>query len=106
MDQGADQMDPHTVFHTKGDVIWALAPKAKNEIMRGQWGRELKDVDLQELLELFKKPFTPARNVFHCRAQFFNIKQEEWKLEMTGGKTWMNTGNDWWILRENVNLTG
>ena len=70
-------MDPHTVYHIKGDVIWALDPKAKHEIMRGQWGRELKDVDLSELLKLFKKTFIPARSVFHSRAQFFNIKQED-----------------------------
>ena len=36
MDQGTDQMDPHIVYHIKGDVIWALGPKAKHEIMRGQ----------------------------------------------------------------------
>ena len=73
MDQGTDQMDPHTMYHIKGDVIRALGPKAKDEIMRAQWGRELKDVDLSELLKLFKKTFIPARNVFHSRAQFFNI---------------------------------
>ena len=75
MDQGTDQMDPHTVFHIKGDVIWALGPKAKHEIMRGQWGRKLQDVDL--LLKLLKKTFILSRNVFHSRAQFFNIKQED-----------------------------
>ena len=77
MDQGTHQMDLHTVYHIKGDVIWALGPKAKHEIMRGQWGRELKDVDLSEFLKLFKKTFIPARNVFHSRAQFPNIKQED-----------------------------
>ena len=45
--------------------------------MRGQWGRELKDVDLSKLLKLFKKTFIPARNVFQSRAQFFNINQED-----------------------------
>ena len=29
MDQGTDQMDPHTVYHIKGDVTWALGPKTK-----------------------------------------------------------------------------
>ena len=77
MDQGTEQMDPHTVYQIKGDVIWALGPKAEHEIMRGQWGRELKDVDLSELLKLFKKTFIPARNVFHSRAQLFTIKQED-----------------------------
>ena len=77
MDQGVDQMDPHTVYHIKGDVIWALGPKAKHEIMRGQWGKELKDIDLPEMLKLFKKTFIPARNVFHSRAQFFNIQQDD-----------------------------
>ena len=77
MDQGIDQMDPHTVYHIKGDVIWALGPKVKHEIMGGQWGRELKDVDSSELLKLFKKTFIPARNIFHSRAQFFNIKQQD-----------------------------
>ena len=77
MDQGTDRMDPHTVYHIKGDVIWALDPKAKHEIMKGQWGRELKDVDLSQLLKLFKKTFIPARDIFHSRAQFFNIKQDD-----------------------------
>ena len=77
IDQGTEQMDPHTVYHIKGDVTCALGPKAKHEFMRGQWGRELKDVDLSELLKLFKKTFIPARKVFHSRAQFFNIRQED-----------------------------
>ena len=47
------------------------------EIMRGQWGRDLKDVNLSELLKLFKKTFMPARNVFCSQARFFNVKQEE-----------------------------
>ena len=70
-------MDPHTAYHIKGHVIWALGPKAKHEIMRGQWGRGLKDVRLSELLTLFKKTFLPARNVLHSRAQFFNMKQDD-----------------------------
>ena len=45
--------------------------------MRGQWGRELKDVQLPELLTLFKKTFLPIRNVFHSWAQFFNMRQED-----------------------------
>ena len=55
IDEGAEYMDPHTVYHKKSDVIWALGPKTKHEIMRGQWGREIKDVRLPELLTLFKK---------------------------------------------------
>ena len=69
-------MDPHTVYHIKGDVIWALGPKGKHEIMTGQWGRELKDVSLPDLLTLFKKTI-PVRSVFHSRAQFFNMKQDD-----------------------------
>ena len=71
---GTDSMDPHTTYHTKGDVIWALGPKAKHEIMRGQLGEELRDISLQEPLKVFKKTFQPTRNVFHSRAQFFNIR--------------------------------
>ena len=77
IDKGIESMDQHTAYHIKGDVIWALSPKAKHEIMRGQWGRELKDVNLPELLTLFKKIFLPVRNVFHSRAQFFNMKQDD-----------------------------
>ena len=76
-DENVRTMDPHTVYHMKGDVIWALGPNAKQEIMRGQWGRKIKDVNLLELLTLFKKTFLPVRNVFHSRAQFFKMKQEE-----------------------------
>ena len=45
--------------------------------MRGQWRRKLKYIKIQELLKLFKKAFMTARNVFHSRAQFFNVKQED-----------------------------
>ena len=55
----------------------ALGPKAKHEILRGQWGREMKDINLPDLLTLFKKTFLPVRKVFHCRAQFFNMKQDD-----------------------------
>ena len=77
MNHGTEGMDDHKIYHLKGDVIWAMDPKAKHEIMRGQWGRELKDVNIQELLKLFKKTFMPAQNVFDSRAQFFNVKQED-----------------------------
>ena len=76
-DEGVECMDPHTVYHIQGDVIWALGPKVKHEILRGQWGREIKDVKVPELLTLFKKTFLPVRNVFHSRAQFFNMKQDD-----------------------------
>ena len=65
IDQGTEYMDPLTVYHIKGDVIWALGPKAKHEIMRGQRGRGLKDVNLPDFLTLFKKTFPPVKNVFH-----------------------------------------
>ena len=77
IDAGIECRDPHTVYHIKSDVIWALGPKAKHENMRGQWGRALKDVNLPKLLTLFKKTFLPVRNVFHSRAQFFNMKQDD-----------------------------
>ena len=48
MNHGSKGMDAHTIYHLKGDVIWDLGPKAKHEIMRGQWGRELKDGNIQE----------------------------------------------------------
>ena len=57
MDQGVEAMDAYTIYHIKGDVISALGPKGKHEIMGGQWGSELKDVNLPELLKLFKKTF-------------------------------------------------
>ena len=36
MDQGTDQMDPHTVYHIKGGVIWALSQTRNYEISLGQ----------------------------------------------------------------------
>ena len=70
-------MDPHTVYHIKGEVIGELSPKAKHKIMRGQWGREIKDINLPDLLTLFKKTVLSERNVFHSRAQFFNMKRDD-----------------------------
>ena len=77
IDEGTEYLDQHAVYHIKGDVTWALGKKAEHEIMRGQWGRELKDVNQPKLLTFFKKTFLPARNLFHSRAQFFNMKQED-----------------------------
>ena len=57
---GTDSMDPHTTYHIKGDVIWALGQKANHEIFRGQWGKDLRDISLQELLKLIKKTFLPT----------------------------------------------
>ena len=54
-----------------------MGPKAKYEIMRGLWVKELKDISLRELLKLFKKTFLPTRNVLHIRNQFFNVKKED-----------------------------
>ena len=51
MEQWTDSLDTRISHHIKGDVTWALGPKAKHEIMRGQWGRELKDINLQVLLQ-------------------------------------------------------
>ena len=49
-DHGIEGMDAHTSYNKKGDVIWDLSPKAKHEIMRSQWSRQLKNVNLPELL--------------------------------------------------------
>ena len=78
---GTDSNDSHTTYHIKGDVIWALGPKAKHEMMRGHWGKELQDISLRELLKLFKETFLPTRNVFHSRAHSFNIGQEDNKTQ-------------------------
>ena len=77
LEQGTESLDAQITYQIKGDVIWALGPKAKHEIMRGQWGKEVKDISLKELLKLFKKTFLPTRNVFHSRSHFFNIKQKD-----------------------------
>ena len=88
IEQGTDTMDPHTSYHIKGDVIWALGPKAKQDIMRGQWGKELKSIRLREMLKLFKKTLLHTRNVFHSRAQFFIIRQEDGETLDEYWKSW------------------
>ena len=87
VDQATKALDAHAIYHINGVVFWALGPRAKHEIVRGQWGRELKDVNLQELLKLLKNTFMPTRNIFHRRAHFFNVKQEE-EEEETLDKYW------------------
>ena len=41
-DLRTDSLDAPATHPIKGDVIWSLGPKAKHEIFRGQWGKELK----------------------------------------------------------------
>ena len=89
----------HTAYHIKSDVIWALGPKAKHEIMRGQWCRELKDVNLLELLKLFKKTFILARNVFHSRVVNCNVNQK-WRNETSERNTFQEI-----LSPENEKLT-
>ena len=55
MIHGTEGMGAHTIYHLEGDVIWALGPISKYEIMRGQWGRELKDVNIQEFIQVIQK---------------------------------------------------
>ena len=52
-------------------------PESQTRNHEGPLGRELKDVNLLDLLTLLKKTFPPAGNVFHIRAQFFNMKQDD-----------------------------
>ena len=73
-DEGVEYMDSHTVYHIKGDVIWALGPKAKHEIMRGQWGREIKDVKLPELLALFTKKISPGKKCLPQQGPIFQYE--------------------------------
>ena len=81
MDQGVDQMDPHTVYHIKGDVIWALGPKAKHEIMRGQWGKELKVLEeyWKRLVDIERKcefnSITPEEIITYKFAATINDKK-------------------------------
>ena len=58
MGQGTDSVDAQISHHIKGYVIWALGPKAKYETIRGQWGRELRDISLQDLLKNVQEDFS------------------------------------------------
>ena len=60
-DEGVEYMIPHTVYHIKGDVIWALGPKAKHEIMRGQWGREKKRCQIARITDTIQKNISPGK---------------------------------------------
>ena len=83
VDLGTDSLDAPKTPHIKDDIIWTLSPKTKQRIMRGQWGKEMgkrnrADISLQGLLKLnVKNIFLATRNVFHIRAQFFNIRKQE-----------------------------
>ena len=77
MNLGTDSLDAQISYNIKGDVNWPLRPKANHEIMRGQLGKKLKYISLQELLKPIKKTFLPTRNKFYCTVQFVRIKQEE-----------------------------
>ena len=54
-------MDPHTVYHLKGDVIWALGPKAKHEIMRGQWGPRVKRRQSTGLIDIIQENISSGK---------------------------------------------
>ena len=76
-EEGIEYMDQHTAYHIKGDVIWALGPKAKHEIMRSQWGRELKG-QITRTADIIQKNLPPSEK---CIPQQDTIFQHE-----TGGK--------------------
>ena len=91
-------MDAQISHHIKGDVTWALGPKAKHEIIRGQWGRELKGISLQELLKLFKKPFCQ-------RKMYFTAEHNSLISSKKTTRHLMNTGKYLWLSEESANST-
>ena len=78
MDQVIETLEAQTMYHIKGDVIcscYMLCPEANYEMIGGQWGRELSENT--GIAKTIQTTLLPTRNVFHSRAQFFNVKQEE-----------------------------
>ena len=41
----------------------SLDPKAKHKIVRGQWGKKLKGISLQEILKMFRKTPTHKKRI-------------------------------------------
>ena len=57
MDQGTETMDAHTAYHIKG-------PKAKHEMMRGKWGKELNACQSYRTTETVQENLYAPRKCF------------------------------------------
>ena len=75
MDQGIEFLDAHTMFYIKGYGIWALGSKAKHETMRGQWGRELKDVKPARVFEIIQKNIPTKKKCIPQQSSIFQSKR-------------------------------
>ena len=87
MDQGTDQMDPHTVYHIKGYVIWALGPKAKHEIerpmgQRAERRRPIRTIEtIQENIHSREKCFSQSSPILQYQTR--GQRNTRWILEKT-----------------------
>ena len=106
MDLGTDSLDAHKTHHIKGDVIWALGPKAKHELMRNvatksQCGKELRT-------SAYKKCLNSSGRQFYQREVSSTAEPNSSKSikKMTRHEfQLMKIGKNLWISKESANLT-
>ena len=67
---------PNVHSTAKTDTVWTLGLKAKHEIRKHQWGRELKDVTLEQLIIFLKIIFVSTKYAFHSGDQII-IKMQQ-----------------------------
>ena len=66
----------HNISHQRRRHM-GIGLKSETRDFEGPKGKRTQSHQLTRIAELFKKTFLPTRNVFHSRAQFFEIRQED-----------------------------
>ena len=58
------------------DFLWALGPTALHEMTTTEFGEKPEEMQLPRLIQVFKNYYTPLRNIYHSRGDFFWAKQK------------------------------
>ena len=59
------------------DFIWGVAPEALYQITRPEYKTKPDSIKIKDLTRLFTEYYSPKRNTFHNRRDFFLPKQTE-----------------------------
>ena len=59
------------------DFIWGISPEALYQMTRAEYKTEPDKIAVKDLIRLFNEYFSPKRNTYHNRGEFFWTRQTE-----------------------------
>ena len=78
---GTNSLDAQITHHNKGDVIWALGPNAKHEIIRGKWDKKTEGHQPTRIFKIVQEDILTHEKCIPRQRQILKIKQDNETLD-------------------------